>query len=432
MILAKNHPRQSSGNKRRFVNQVVPLLLMFVVLLNLQGCAFIEDLFGKKEDTTRQVDREKIKDAEVKEVEWEDQTKEEEVVREYPDQLEEEKEFYDVLCFLPFNGSNRQKGRDLYAGLKMAANEYAGDLKLRFTTFDVEKLRSEPNVVRKLLATPEFDMIIAPYGTSDVNQVVEMAKGSGATILSPWNTSASVERFDRYVQINPGIESHFRQIASFTQRKFGEARTLIIGARKDAPSVKMIQKISPGIDVFYTSNDPKEDYEVMKDLIASKNIRSVIIPSWRSADESYFLSLLSALNSARDDQTLNVFLLASWMNNDKIQYEQLRGMNLHFTSSRFLDYMRGPIQRFDDSYYRKFNYFPSEDVLYGHDLFLIASGLFSKYGFRISDQIVNFDCQDCLFRYDFVDQVDENGNSFILNDHVDIVSWKDYEYRRVN
>jgi len=432
MTLAKNHPPRSSGNKKGLVNQAVPYLLIFVVLLNLQSCAFIEDLFGKKEDTTRQVDREKKEKAEIKEIEWEDDTKEDEVVREYPDQLEDEKEFFDILCFLPFNGGNRQKGRDLYAGLKMAANEYAGELKLRFTTFDVEKLRSEPNVVRKLLSTPEFDMIIAPYGTSDVNQVVEMAKGSGATILSPWNTSASVDRFDHYVQMNPGIESHFRQIADYTRREFGESRSLIIGAKKDAPSVRMIQEIAPGIEVFYTSTDPKRDYEEMSYLIASKNIRSVIIPSWRSADESYFLSLLSTLNSARENQKINVFMLASWMNNDKIQYEQLRGMNLHFTSSRFVDYMRGPIQRFDDSYYRKFNYFASEDVLYGHDMFLIASGLFLEYGYQIPDQIVNFNCQDCLFRYDFVNQVDENGNSFILNDHVDIVSWKDYEYRRVN
>src|SRR5690625_3987761 len=91
MILAKNHPPRSSGNKKRFLNQAVPYLLMFVVLLNLQSCAFIEDLFGKKEDKTRQVDREKKDKAEVKEVEWEDETKEDEVVREYPDQLEEEK-----------------------------------------------------------------------------------------------------------------------------------------------------------------------------------------------------------------------------------------------------------------------------------------------------------------------------------------------------
>src|SRR5690625_3510338 len=158
MTLAKNHPPRSSGNKKGLVNQAVPYLLIFVVLLNLQSCAFIEDLFGKKEDTTRQVDREKKEKAEIKEIEWEDDTKEDEVVREYPDQLEDEKEFFDILCFLPFNGGNRQKGRDLYACLNMAENDYAGECKIMFTTFYVEIQRIESNDVQNV--TTRSDIII--------------------------------------------------------------------------------------------------------------------------------------------------------------------------------------------------------------------------------------------------------------------------------
>lgn len=433
MILAKNHRRRSSGNKSgRSSNTIVLYLLMFMVLVNVQSCAFIEDLFGKKEEKTRPADKERERKDEVKEVEWEDVTKEEEVIREYPHKADEKKEFFDVLCFLPLNGDHMQKGRDLYAGLKMAANDYRSDLKIRFTTFDVNKVRKEPEIVRKLLSTPEFDMIIAPYATADVNQVIELAKGSGAVILSPWNTSSSVDRFKGYIQLNPGIESHFKHIADFSQREFGAGRSVIIGAKKDASSVEMLKQFSPGMNVYYTSSNPKNDFEEISHLISSKNIKSVIIPSWRSADESYFLSLLSTINSARQNQKINVFMLASWLNNDKIQYEQFRGMNLHFTNSRFIDYRRGAIQRFDDAYYQKFDFFATEDVYYGHDIFLLASGLFQKFGYESMDQIVNFECQDCLFRYDFVNQVESGGNSFIQNDQVDIISWENYQYQRVN
>ena len=433
MTLVKNHRRRLSGNKAgRFIKSCILFLLAGMVVMNAQSCAFIEDLFGKKEVKTRPVEKEKEGEAEIGEVEWEDVTQEKDVIREYPQKADEEKEFFDVLCFLPFNGEHRQKGRDLYSGLKMAANEYRSDMKIRFTTFDVNNVRKEAETVRKLLSSPEFDMIIAPYATADVNQVIELAKGSGAVILSPWNTSSSVDRFAGYIQLNPGIESHFKHIADFSRREFGAARSMIIGARKDAQYVEMLQEFAPGLNAYYTSSNPMGHVEEIRNLIASKNIQSVIIPSWRSADESYFLSLLSAINSARESRKINVFMLASWMNNDKIQYEQFRGMNLHFTSSRFVDYQRKPIQRFDDAYYRQYAYFASEDVFYGHDIFLLASGIFQEFGYESAHQIINFDCRDCLFRYDFVNQVDREGHSFIQNDQVDIISWDNYEYQRVN
>src|SRR5690554_6400192 len=141
MTSVPNHRPRSNGNKSRLPGILIVVLLAF----SLQGCAFLEDLFqgGKKKPRTEKpVEK---KEVEIREVEWEDVTDEDGVITEYPDQTPEKEDIYDVLCLLPFNGSNQDRGRSLYAGIKMAANELDLNINLRITTLDVDRKSTRLN-----------------------------------------------------------------------------------------------------------------------------------------------------------------------------------------------------------------------------------------------------------------------------------------------
>lgn len=428
MISVRNHRRPSNGNKP----SIYSLLFFIIILLSLQSCAFIEDLFSgkdKKEPKERPDEKKKV---EIRELEWEDVTDAEEVIRNYPDRTDDKEEIFDVLCLLPFSGANQEKGRSLYTGIKMAAKGAAASINIRITTFDIARIARNADGLREILTSPEFDLVISPYSTDDVNNMIELSRGSGAVVLSPWNTSSSIKKFSRYVQLNPGLESHFSGMVDWTTREFGVNRTLVVSHKKDARLVELIQDQAAGLEDFFTSSNPKEDIQDLGQLIVSKNVEAIIIPSWRSSDEAYFLSLLSAINAARRGQAVSVFVLSSWMDNSNINYDQFNGMNLHFTSSRFVNSESRAVQRFDEQYIDQFHFFPENDVYYGHDVYLMVMDWLSQYKSDLADQLINYECRDCFFRYDFVNKISDEGQSYILNDHVDIISFKDFQYHRLN
>lgn len=428
MISVPNHRQRSNGNRSR-----IPAILLVIILAgSLQGCAFLEDLFQGEKKKPRTEKPDEKTEVEIREIEWEDVTDEEEVIRNYPDKTEDREDIFDVLCLLPFNGANKDKGRSLYAGIKMAANDIDTRINLRITTLDISRLVGEPETLRKLLSIPQFDVILTPYATDNVNKVIDLVQGSGSLVVSPWNTSPSIKRFDHYLQLNPGLESHFSGMVDWTAREFGAPQTLIVSNKKDMSSVKTLQKDNPQLESYYTALNPTEDIPKLEELIASKNVEAIIIPSWRSSDEAYFLSLLSAINAARGFRTISVVVLSSWMDNNDINFDQYRGLNLHFTNSRFKNTESRVVQRLEDQYIREYNYFPDDEVFYGHDVYRMIVEWLTTYDRRIRNEIINYECPDCFFRYDFVDEVTDDGKSYILNDHVDIISLRNFQYNRVN
>lgn len=427
MISVPSHQQPSNGNRSRIIRIFILLCLVF----SIQSCGFIQDLFQGKtkvDRTERPPEKEKV---EIRRIEWKDVTDLEEVIRNYPEETKDE-HIYDVLCLLPFSGSNQEKGKALYSGIKMAAEKSNPAVNIRITTFDITRLKEQKEMLRKILSVQGFDLIISPYSTDDVNQVIELTRGSGAVVLSPWNTSTSVNRFSKYIQLNPGLESHFSEMVDWTAREYGIDKTLIVGHKKDAQLVEMLQDQNTNLENYFISSNSTESIAYLGQLIASKNVQAIILPIWRASDESYFLSVLSAINAARGARQISVFALSSWMNNENINYNQFNGLNLHFTSSRFVNSESLAIQRFDDRYIDQYKYFASDDAYYGHDVYWMIIDWFSQYENKIADQVINYKCRDCFFRYDFVDKVSERGQPYITNEHVDIISFRDFQYHRVN
>ena len=428
MISVPSHRQPLNGNRSR----ITGMIFLVCIVFSLQSCGFIEDLFKGKEKIDRTERPPEKKKVEIRKIEWKDVTDLEDIIRNYPQETEDEKDIYDVLCLIPFSGTNQDKGKSLYSGIKMAADISKPSVNIRITTFDIARLADQKETLRKILSVPGFDLIVSPYSTDDVNQVIELSRGSGAVVLSPWNTSSAVNRYSHYIQLNPGLESHFRGMVDWTAREYGIERTLIMGHKKDAQLVEMLKEENVHLENYFTSSNPKDNITDLSHLIASKNVKAIILPIWRASDESYFLSVLSAINAARGSKTVSVFVLSSWMNNENINFNQFNGLNLHFTSSRFVNSESKAVQRFEDRYIEQYNFFASDEVFYGHDVYLMISDLLSQYQNKMTDQIMNYKCRDCFFRYDFVDKISEEGQPYITNEHIDIISFKDFQYHRVN
>ncbi|WP_236975652.1 hypothetical protein [Membranihabitans maritimus] len=425
MILVQSLLQQLNGNRFRIILYIV------IVGISLQSCVFLEDLFAEKSKKERTGDREEKEDVTVKEMDWEDKTDEDEVVTEYPDESSFEGRSVNILFALPFQDKRADRTTSFYVGFKMAAEQYSGSRDYKVSSFDIDDLSKSTGSMETLIKPENADLIVGPYSSTDVNRVIGYAKNFHIPFVSPWNTSTTIDLYEEYIQLNTGLNAHLEEMAEFARNQFGSERSLILAERKDSRLVDIIKKEEPLIESYFTSSNPRDEIEDITNILESKDIRTVILPNWRSADESYLISLLSALNAARGNRLLSVLALGTWMNNDNVSFDQFDGLNFHFTSSRFLDEVSPKVQRLDEKYFQKYKYFASEEVYYGYDIFYLLTGLIDQYGIDWIQNIENSDCRDCFFKYDMI-KGEYEGQPYIFNDHVNIVSFRNFQYSRAN
>lgn len=425
MISVRNLRLPLNGSRIRII------LCIIVLGTVLQSCVFLEDLFAEKSKKERKEEHEEEEDVTVKDVEWEDKTDEDQVVKEYPAKRSFENRTVNILFTMPFRGKRAEPTTSFYIGFKMAAEEYAGSKDYKISTLDIDDLTNSSRTMESIINPENTDLIIGPYSSVDVNRIIGFAKGSDIPLVSPWNTSTSVELYEEYIQLNTGLDEHLSEMADFATTQFGTERTLVLAEKKDSRLVDIMKKKEPLLPSYFTTSAPRDEIEDLSHILESRNVEAVIIPNWRLADESYLISLLSALNAARGERPLSVMALGTWMDNDNVSFDQFDGLHFHFTSSRFLNEVLPKVQRFDEKYFQKYNYFASEEVFYGYDIFYLLTGLIDRYDIEWVENIENVDCRDCFFEYDLI-RGEHEGQPYIFNDHVNIVSFQNFQYARAN
>ncbi|GAA5220714.1 hypothetical protein GCM10025777_13440 [Membranihabitans marinus] len=399
----------------------------------MQSCGFMNDLFKPKKEVK---ERERVvveESVEVEEVKWRDATIEDKVLEEYPaEKVVDESRPIRILCIFPFEGNMENRMSAFYSGFKQAGLKFSGNYSFDVTAMDIAEIINTPSVLPKLVDRENADVIVLPYSSSNINEILKYAKRSNIPVISPWNTSNEIDFYKGYIKLNPDLNTHLIAMAEYAVRLSTANNTLILTEKKDANMVDQMLKANSDIQHLYTSSNPKDDIARIQSSIEAHDISSVIIPSWRSSDEAFFISLLSALNAARQGKVISVFALSSWMNSQKINFDQFSELNLHFTSSRFLDNTIPIVSRFEENYYNQYKYFANESVFYGYDVFSIIAQLFSQYGYNWLSRLNEFSCSDCFFRYRIQENINAEGTSYFENRHVDIISLKNFQYNRVN
>lgn len=427
MTLVPNHRPRLSGNRSG------TLLFLLLCAFSMQSCGFMDDLFKPKKEVKERERVEVEESVEVEEIKWRDVTRQDKVLEEYPvDEVAEEHRAVRVLCIFPFAGNMENRMSAFYSGFKQAGLNFTGDYTFDVTAMDIAEVLNTPSVLPKLIDRENADVIVLPYSSPNINEILKYAKRSNIPVISPWNTSNEVDFYKGYIKLNPDLNTHLNAMVEYAVRISTAANTLVLAEKKDANMVEHMLETNANIQHLYTSSNPKDDIFRIQNMMDAHGITSVIIPSWRSSDEAYFISLLSALNAARQGKVISVFALSSWMNSQKINFDQFAELNLHFTSSRFLDSTLPNVGRFEDNYYNEFKYFANESVFYGYDVFSIIAQLYSQYGYNWLLRVDEFSCRDCFFRYRLQETNNGNKASFFENSHVDIISLKDYQYNRVN
>ena len=335
-----------------------------------------------------------------------------------------------------------------YSGAELAMEE----LRTEQISFDVrvQDSRASSNKVNAVISSPEFErsqLIIGPYIKEQVTQMAEAVRGQEKVLISPYSAATGVsEGNPNYIQVNPTLETHLRNLMDHAFRTQGADRIVLVAPAGERDRLAYFQD-----EYRLLSGDA--NVEPLEELIISGQVpdlsrylrgrRTVfMVPVY--ADEAFvsnFLRQAYQNTVAERGDNIAIYGLPQWAGFERLNGDFLEGTNVHISSSVFIDPLEPGVQNFRRKFYDRFAALPRDEAYIGYDITRYFLQMVARYGTRFQFELER-NPEDLLhtsFRFAPVTIVPATATDLeearidrFENKFVNILRYADYAYRRVN
>lgn len=345
-------------------------------------------------------------------------------------------------------------GLHFLSGFRMGLDELATQgHKLQVSVLDTRANElTTAELLRNNADLKAAQLIVGPYKRENVAQVAEHVRNTQQVLVSPYSAAANISPANpNYIQVNPTLETHCRSIMEYVYDKF-ERDAIVFITRQDTAEISRMQffndeyrRLNGGKDTtslthLKVSSAGIEKMDIIRylDNNRSSDTTVIIIPSW--ADESYIGALLEKIfNSLDTYQAAIVFGMPQWMNFEQLDLDLYHELNLHITSSTFLDPMRTDLLDFRMKFFERFGDIPREEAYNGYSIALYFCDQLRQHGTRFQYSMEKEPRNMLHTRFAFKKVVRTNPNDRELpiidrweNKFVNILRYQDYQFIPVN
>ncbi|THH41906.1 ABC transporter substrate-binding protein [Neolewinella litorea] len=335
-----------------------------------------------------------------------------------------------------------------YSGAELALEEIQKG-KIAFDA-RVQDSRANPRKVQSILQSPEYQrsqLIIGPYLKENVTLVAEAVRGQEKVLISPYSAATGVsEKNTNYIQVNPTLETHLRQLLGHAFRTQGADRIVLVAKEGDQGRLAYFQD-------EYRLLTGDNEVEPLEELIIGSTFpdltpylrgrRTVfMVPVYQ--DESFvsnFLRQTYQATVAERGDNVAVYGLPQWADFERLNPAYVQGTNVHISSSIFIDPLDPRVREFRHKFYDRFSTLPRDEAYIGYDVARYFLRMAAKYGTRFQ-----FSLEDnpetmlhTSFRFTPVAVIPADAASMeeavidrFENTFVNILRYTDYSYKRVN
>lgn len=376
----------------------------------------------------------------------------------------EKKSSYNLALLLPFQTDNFSSEDNkmsntanwavhFYAGLQMAFETLESeDINLNVSVIDTKGNEGElRRILRENEDVAQSDVIIGPYRRSNVNQVSQYAKRTNKTVISPYNARRGLTDLNpNYVQVNPSLKSHCEAITYHVRENYGVEEVVLVARNQQEELDRMEYfqvanyTFSQGRDTTslkeFVVDDATADFHEMdvSPFIRDGETTVFVVASYR--DETFIYSLLRqiAVNLSEDDKVV-VYGMPPWINYERIDFDFFEKLNVHISSSNFVDNFDPSIRIFKQQYFERYGTSPDAEAFLGFDLMTFCGRMLNKYGtkFQLYIDRENEEFLHTKFRFDPVtlnpNPMGEQFNKidYFENKYVHILKFENYFFQPV-
>ncbi|HSY75466.1 MAG TPA: ABC transporter substrate-binding protein, partial [Bacteroidia bacterium] len=326
---------------------------------------------------------------------------------------------YNVALIMPFNSENAdtlrlsrlldgtetlplytQISTDFYQGAMIALDSLEKQgIRVNLHLYNISSTSdTSAYLLDSILKAPGFastNLIIGPPSTAHFKQVARYAAKHGIPIVSPIVADNSVLQNNAFAsKVTPSSLTEVENMADYIAAHYDRSNIILLHHRDATDEVyyenfkkrfKADMEVSNEKDSVTTA-DYSDNLEILgKKINEYKN--NVIVAPYQGA--SFVAKLVNKLANSKyaDNDSIVLFGMHSWLNNDNLDMSNLDTLNFHFPSNDFVNYSDSCTKGFIKSY--RWNYYtePSNFACQGFDVTYFYVKLLGKYGTALQDHL---------------------------------------------
>ena len=306
---------------------------------------------------------------------------------------------YNMTLLLPFftdkfsesanaNYSKSQFALDFYAGARVAFDSLSSTP----VRLNVNVLDSRTDL-KTLLTRSEItnaDVIIGPVEKDLVATFMDYSVQNNKTVISPYFPSGDVVgSHPNFIQVKPSLKTHCENLMRDVRSKYQTEQVVIVGRIAENENSRFSYFQDANTMINKTNNGGRLDEWAIEDetninvetYLRPNGTTVILVPSWH---EPFVAALLKKLATSSRKNNIVVYGMPQWLDFDKSLNSLFATLNVHLSSSTFIDANNLEVRRFRNNYLSKFNKIPSTDSYLGYDCAMYFVNLMARYGTKIS------------------------------------------------
>jgi len=375
-------------------------------------------------------------------------------------------ETYNVAIVLPFQTdkftaqgqvpANSSWALNYYSGAKMALDELRAEgANLNVSVLDTKATEAG---MLELTRRSEFNsahLIIGPYRRENVKIAADAAKRNNSVLVSPYNASENiVDNNPNYIQVNPSFSTHCDALLTEARRHFRPDQIVLVCRGRDVEleRLKYFQDAHKRMQLqsFLRDTTPLREFVIadaadssafrinVQPLVQNRDTLAIIIPSWSS--ESFINALLQQLHVAKSGYSdFTVYGMPQWIEYERISHQYYESLNLHITTSAYVDRDQWAVQDFQKSYFTRYGMMPAPESYLGYDVTSYYCRMLRKHGTRFQYAIMDDAGQGLHTRFEVrpVAMPNATNREFppvkqFENKYVNLLRFEDLRFVKVN
>lgn len=276
------------------------------------------------------------------------------------------------------------------------------------TVYDLGASENERSlaIARMLLNKP--DLMIGGLNRAEVKDLSDFSLKHGIPYFSPYVPSSGlVKNNPNYAMLEPGIDMHLREIASFIADSLSDSNLLILhenneqsrnfaGVMNDYFNIfKRDASLELKLVEVATNASERKNFSMEKHLNRETN-NVVFIPSF---NEGFLHAMLTNLNAQAQRHSITLFGMPTWGDAETLQFRHFNTLNLHMTRSKWLN--SSEVEDIRNYFMATYKKDAGESAFYGYEVMKLADELLKKFGLEFMDNLTDLRKQGIFRNYIF-------------------------------
>ncbi|WP_157975836.1 ABC transporter substrate-binding protein [Lewinella sp. IMCC34191] len=337
-----------------------------------------------------------------------------------------------------------------YSGAELALEDIRAENGEISYDVRVQDSRANPEQMRNVLLSPEYQrsqLIIGPYLKENVTVVADAVNGLEKVLISPYSAATGIsEQNLNYIQVNPTLETHLRELMGHAFRTQGADRIVLVAPSGQRARLAYFQdeyRLLTGDDQAPPLEELLigEEFPALDTLLDGQRTVFMVPVYDNETFVANFLRQVYQATAGDGGDRVAVYGLPQWANFERLNPDFLENTNVHISSSVFIDPLDPAVQSFRRRFYDHYAALPRDEAYIGYDITRYFLKMAGRYGTRFQFELEDNpeDLIHTSFRFAPVAvipadaaNVEEAVIDRFENRFVNILKYTDYAFKRVN